>query len=188
MPASQSWLPKGRRLLGASAVRHVPLSDEISRHHPKTADSHSIANKHGGRSVGEGSPVCFAVQEAGSWPITSFAPFCVCRLPVEADKRYWAAPASGGVALYLAAKRPLDRARKRSRPIRVTIAPPRTATHATPASKTQTIRTGALVSPACCTVAAASTYIRSSANGSYQNPAYSWQLGSKMDGTRLSYG
>jgi hypothetical protein len=37
-------------------------------------------------------------------------------------------------------------------------------------------------------VAAASTYIRSSANGSYQNPAYSWQLGSKMDGTRLSYG
>jgi DNA polymerase (family 10) len=51
-----------------------------------------------------------------------------------------------------------------------------------------TIRTGALVSPACCTVAAASTYIRSSALGSYQNPAYSWQLGSKMDGTRLSYG
>jgi hypothetical protein len=50
------------------------------------------------------------------------------------------------------------------------------------------IRTGALVSPACCAVAAASTYIRSSANGSYQNPAYSWQLGSKMDGTRLSYG
>jgi hypothetical protein len=25
-------------------------------------------------------------------------------------------------------------------------------------------------------------------HGSYQNPAYSWQLGSKMDGTRLSYG
>src|SRR5208282_1107364 len=45
-----------------------------------------------------------------------------------------------------------------------------------------------LVSSACCTVAAASTYIRSSANGSYQNPAYSRQLGSKMDGTRLSYG
>ena len=41
---------------------------------------------------------------------------------------------------------------------------------------------------ACCTVAAASTYIRSSASGSYQNPAYSWQLGSKMDGTHLSYG
>jgi hypothetical protein len=37
-------------------------------------------------------------------------------------------------------------------------------------------------------VAAASTYIRSSASGSYQNPAYSWQLGSKMDGTHLSYG
>src|ERR1700680_655503 len=36
--------------------------------------------------------------------------------------------------------------------------------------------------------AAASTYIRSSAIGSYQNPAYSWQLGSKMDGTHLSYG
>jgi hypothetical protein len=49
----------------------------------------------------------------------------------------WAAPAFGGVALYLAAKRPLDRARKRSRPIRVTIAPPRTATHATPASNNQ---------------------------------------------------
>jgi hypothetical protein len=45
---SQSWLPKGRQLLGASAARHVPLSDEISRHRPKTADSHSIANKHGG--------------------------------------------------------------------------------------------------------------------------------------------
>jgi hypothetical protein len=44
------------------------------------------------------------------------------------------------------------------------------------------------LSPACCAVAAASTYIRSSANGSYQNPAYSWQLGSKMDGTHLSYG
>lgn len=37
-----------------------------------------------------------------------------------------ATPAPGGVALYLAAKRPLNRARKRSRPIRVTIAPPRT--------------------------------------------------------------
>jgi hypothetical protein len=42
---SQSWLPEGRRLLGASAVRHVPLSDEISHHRPKTADSHSISNK-----------------------------------------------------------------------------------------------------------------------------------------------
>jgi hypothetical protein len=39
------------------------------------------------------------------------------------------------------------------------------------------IRTGALVSSACRIVAAASTYIRSSANGSNQNPAYSWQLG-----------
>ena len=37
-------------------------------------------------------------------------------------------------------------------------------------------------------VATASTYIRSSANGSNPNPAYSWQLGSKMDGTRLAYG
>ena len=37
----------------------------------------------------------------------------------------WGDPAPGGVALYLAAKRPLNRARKRSRPIRVTIAPPR---------------------------------------------------------------
>jgi hypothetical protein len=100
-----------------------------------------------------------------------------------------ATPAPGGVALYLAAKRPLDRARKRFRAIRVTIAPPRTpAAYATPASITQTIRTGAVVPPACCTMAAASTYIRSSASGSYQNPAYSWQLGSKMDGTHLSYG
>jgi hypothetical protein len=85
----------------------------------------------------------------------------------------WAAPASGGVALYLTAKRPLDRARRRSRPVRVTIAPPKTSViYATPASTAQTIRTGALVSPACCTVAAVSTCIRSSANGSYQNPAY----------------
>lgn len=68
-------------------------------------------------------------------------------------------PAPGGVALYLAAKRPLDRARKRSRPIRVTIAPPRTpAVYATPASITRTIRTGAVVPPACCSMAAASTY------------------------------
>ena len=37
-----------------------------------------------------------------------------------------ATPAPGGVALYLVAKRPVNRARKRSRPIRVTIAPPRT--------------------------------------------------------------
>jgi hypothetical protein len=107
----------------------------------------------------------------------------------EKPRRPWCGPASGGVALYLAAERPLDRARKRSRPVWVTIAPPRTsAVYAMHASTTQTIRTGATISPACCTVAAASTYIRSSANGSYQNPAYSWQLGSKMDGTRLSYG
>src|ERR1700734_3797013 len=61
-------------------------------------------------------------------------------------KRYLGGPpAFGGVALYLAAKRPLDRARKRSRPIRVTIAPPRTsAAYVTFASMTQTIRTGAL--------------------------------------------
>ena len=38
-----------------------------------------------------------------------------------------AAPPTRRVALYLAAKRPLDRARKWSRPIRVTIAPPRTS-------------------------------------------------------------
>lgn len=63
-----------------------------------------------------------------------------------------------------------------------------TAAYASPASITRTIRTRAVVPPACCTVAAASTYIRSSASGSYQNPAYSWQLGSKMDGTHLSYG
>src|ERR1700730_15546130 len=40
---------------------------------------------------------------------------------------FGAAPAPGGVALYLAAQRPLDRARVRSRPILVTIAPPRTS-------------------------------------------------------------
>jgi hypothetical protein len=45
----------------------------------------------------------------------------------EADIRYLGGPARlAGVALYLAAKRPLDRIRKRFRPIRVTIAPPRT--------------------------------------------------------------
>jgi len=54
------------------------------------------------------------------------APFCVWRLPVEADTSYSAAPVSDGVALYLAAKRPLRPSpQKRSRPIRVTIAPPR---------------------------------------------------------------
>jgi hypothetical protein len=45
----------------------------------------------------------------------------------EADIRYLGGPARlAGVALYLAAERPLDRIRKRFRPIRVTIAPPRT--------------------------------------------------------------
>ena len=54
-------------------------------------------------------------------------------------KDSWAAPAFGGVALYLAAKRPLDRARERSRLIWVTIAPPGTpADCATPASTTRT--------------------------------------------------
>jgi hypothetical protein len=41
----------------------------------------------------------------------------------------WAAPRLVGVALYLAVKRSLDRARKRSRPVRVTIAPPKTSGH-----------------------------------------------------------
>jgi hypothetical protein len=50
-----------------------------------------------------------------------------------------AAPAPSEVAFYLAAKRPLDRARKRSRPIRVTIAPPRTpAEYVTPVSGKET--------------------------------------------------
>jgi hypothetical protein len=85
--------------------------------------------------------------DVSSWPIASFVPLCVWRLPVEADpKDIWAAPASGRVALYLAAKRPLDRARERSRPIRVTIAPPRNSTaYTTRTSMTQTIRTGATV-------------------------------------------
>jgi hypothetical protein len=55
------------------------------------------------------------------------------------------APASGGVALYLAAERQLDRVRKRSRPIRVTIAPPRFRRPTLRASMTQPIRTGATV-------------------------------------------
>jgi len=80
-------------------------------------------------ATGEWSPRPFCGAEVRSWPITSFVPFCVWRLPVEADTRYLGGPASGGVALYLAAKRPLDRARKRSRPIRVTIAPPRIRRH-----------------------------------------------------------
>jgi hypothetical protein len=86
-------------------------------------------------------------MNVGKWPIASVVPFCVWRLSVEADpKDIWAAPCVRRVALYLAAKRPLDRAHERSRPIGVTIAPPRTsATHATPASKTQAIRTGATV-------------------------------------------
>ena len=70
-----------------------------------------------------------------------------------------ATPDPGGVALYLAAKRPLDRARKRSRPVRVTVAPPKTSAakrhawfhHANNQDWSH-------ISPACCTVAAASTY------------------------------
>ena len=92
----------------------------------------------------------FAAREAGSGPSRRSRYFAYGGFRSKQTKEIWAAPASGGVALYLAAKRPLDRARKRSQPIRVTIAPPRTATHATPASKTQPIRTGAFVSPACC--------------------------------------
>jgi len=37
------------------------------------------------------------------WPITSFVPFCVWLLLVEADEKILGRPASGGVALYLAA-------------------------------------------------------------------------------------
>ena len=97
-------------------------------------------------ATGEWSPRPFCGAEVRSWPITSFVPFCVWRLPVEADTRYLGGPASGGVALYLAAKRPLDRVRERSRPIGVTVAPPRaSAGYATRASMTQTIRTGATV-------------------------------------------
>jgi hypothetical protein len=60
-------------------------------------------------------------------------------------KDIWAAPASSGVALYLAAKRPLDRSASGLGPW-VTIAPPRaSAAYATHASMTQTIRTGATV-------------------------------------------
>jgi hypothetical protein len=79
------------------------------------------------------------------WPITSFVPFCVWRLPVEADTRYLGGPASGGVALYLAAKRPLDRARERSRPLGHDRSARASAAYATHASMTQTIRTGATV-------------------------------------------
>jgi hypothetical protein len=40
----------GRRLHGASALRVTFRCPMISHHYPKTADSLSIANKHGGRS------------------------------------------------------------------------------------------------------------------------------------------
>jgi hypothetical protein len=96
------------------------------------------------------------VQDCGRRPQRRFhARNSRRRQPAKEDKKIFGRPPRpGGVALNLAAKRPLDRARNRSRPIRVTIAPPRTATDPTPASQTETIRTGALVSPACCTVAA----------------------------------
>ena len=96
---------------------------------------------------------------------------------------------TSSVALYLAAKRPLDQDRKWSRPIRATIAPPKTSAGIRRACfRYANNQDWSHRIPACCAVAAASTYIRSSANGPNQNPAYSWQLGSKMDGTHLSYG
>jgi hypothetical protein len=48
---------------GASAVRHVPLSDEILHHRPKTADSRPIANKQGGKRL-----LFFAARGAGNGP------------------------------------------------------------------------------------------------------------------------
>ena len=84
-------------------------------------------------------------RNARSWPITSFVPFCVWRLPVEADiKDIWAAPR-------VWRGRALSRGQATARPsprtvsaLWLTIAPPRTsAAYATPISTTQTIRTGA---------------------------------------------
>jgi len=58
------------------------------------------------------------------------------------------------------------RVRKWSRPIGSRSIQKTSASHATPASRTQIIRTGALVVPARCTVAAASTYIALPLSGS----------------------
>jgi hypothetical protein len=65
------------------------------------------------------------LSDAGFGPSRRSCPFAYGGFRSKRTQVIRAAPASGGVALYLAAKRPLDRARKRSRPIRVTIAPPR---------------------------------------------------------------
>jgi hypothetical protein len=82
------------------------------------------------------------------WPIAPFMPFRVWQLPVQQTQDTWAAPVPDGGRALSRGERPLDRACKWSQPIRVTIAPPRTsAAYATPASITQTIRTGAVVSP-----------------------------------------
>jgi len=101
-----------------------------SRHDAATDDPPQMALRVGSTAV-------------HSVAIGGIGPPRIAASPTKHRKDISAAPRPAGVALYLAAKRPLDRARKRSRPVRVTIAPPRTATHTTPASKTQTIRTGA---------------------------------------------
>jgi hypothetical protein len=62
-------------------------------------------------------------------PSRRSCPYAYGGLWSKQTKDIWAAPRPAGVALYLAAERPLDRARKWSRPIRVTIAPPRHRQH-----------------------------------------------------------
>jgi hypothetical protein len=56
-------------------------------------------------------------RDVSFWPITSFVPFAYGGFwSKQTQKIFGRPPAFGGVALYLAAKRPLDRARERSRP------------------------------------------------------------------------
>ncbi len=72
-------------------------------------------------------------RKSASGPLLPSCPSAYDGFRSKQTQDTWAAPASGGVALYLAAEQPLDRARKRARPIQVTIAPPRTpAAYTTP--------------------------------------------------------
>ena len=56
------------------------------------------------------------LSDAGFGPSRRSCPFAYGGFRSKRTQVIRAAPASGGVALYLAAKRPLDRARERSRP------------------------------------------------------------------------
>src|SRR5271154_6269609 len=86
-----------------------------SRHDAATDDPPQMALRVGSTAV-------------HSVAIGGIGPPRIAASPTKHRKDISAAPRPAGVALYLAAKWPLDRARKRSRPVRVTIAPPRTPT------------------------------------------------------------